>query len=170
MSLSIVEHGINLIVVVCLPCLQTPKHIPDGLNSKDDGFANDHDEGVIDIGGIGPMDENLPPTNDGGACVEPINLVASVDRTFVCLCYTMQEIMNECSLRGVAFLDHANSFFIVVASEIWNICFTKANESLHPGLRLHRVDSGLGNFVHRLKDWHETMFSHNFARKKRTHE
>jgi hypothetical protein len=38
-----------------------PKHIPNGFDFDDDGFANDHDEGVIDIGGIGPMDESLPP-------------------------------------------------------------------------------------------------------------
>ncbi len=66
-----------------------PKHIPNNLDSKDDGFANDHNEGVIDISGIGPMDESFPPTNDGGACVEPISLVTSLDRTFICLCYTM---------------------------------------------------------------------------------
>jgi len=47
-----------------------PKHILNGSNSKDDGFANDLDEGVIDIGGIEPIDENLPLTNDGSACVE----------------------------------------------------------------------------------------------------
>jgi hypothetical protein len=42
MSFSIVEHGTNLIVVGYLPYLRT-KHIPDGSNSKDDGFVNDCD-------------------------------------------------------------------------------------------------------------------------------
>jgi hypothetical protein len=38
-----------------LPIMFTnPKHIHDGLDSKDDGFADDHDEAVIDIGGIIP--------------------------------------------------------------------------------------------------------------------
>jgi hypothetical protein len=41
--------------------------------------------------------------------------------------------MNEFSLGGVAFLNHANSLLIVVALDIRNICLTKANESLHPG-------------------------------------
>jgi hypothetical protein len=43
------------------------------------------------------MDESLPPTNDGGACVEPISLVASLDKTFIRVCYTMQKITNGCS-------------------------------------------------------------------------
>jgi hypothetical protein len=154
-----------------LPAIfEDPKHILDGSNSKDDGFADDCDEWFIDIGGIKPMDESLSPTNDGGACVEPISSVTYLDRTFICLCHTMQYITKECSLGGVALLDRANSLFIVVASDILNICFTKANESLHLGLRLHRVDDGVRNYVHRLKDWHETMFSHNFAIKKKTHE
>jgi hypothetical protein len=38
-----------------------PKHISDGSNFEDDGFANDHDEGVIDISGIESMDESPPP-------------------------------------------------------------------------------------------------------------
>jgi hypothetical protein len=64
------------------------------------------------------MDESLPPTNDGGACVEPISLVVSLDKTFIRLCYTMQEITNEYSLGGVTLLDHANSLIIVVALDI----------------------------------------------------
>ncbi len=116
------------------------------------------------------MDESLPPTNDGGACVEPISSITSLDITFIRLCHTMQDLTKECSLGGVALLDRANSFLIVVASYILNIHLTKANESLHLGLQLHHVDDGVRNCVHRLKDWHETMFSHNFARKKKANE
>ncbi len=98
MSLSIVEwYGSKLAIFA------DPKHIPNGFDFEDDGFVDDHDEGAIDIVGIGPMDESLSPTK---------------------------------------------------------------NESLHLGLKLHHVDDGLGNFVHRLKDWHEIMFSHNFVGKK----
>jgi hypothetical protein len=153
-----------------LAIFKDPKHMHDGSNSKDDGFANDHDEGVIDISGIKPMDESIPPTNDGGACVELISSVTLLDRTFIRLCHTMQDITKECSLGGVALLYRANSLLIVVALDILNIRLTKANESLHLGLRLHHVDDGVRNYAHRLKDWHETMFSHNFARKKKTHE
>ncbi len=66
-----------------------PKHIRDDSNFENDGFTNDCDKGVIDIGGIKPMNESLPPTNDGGACVEPINSVVSLHKTFICLCHTM---------------------------------------------------------------------------------
>ncbi len=47
-----------------------PKNIFNNSNFKYDGFMNDCDEKVIDISGIRPMDENSPPTNDGGACIE----------------------------------------------------------------------------------------------------
>jgi hypothetical protein len=66
-----------------------PKHIHDNSNFEDDGFVTGHDEGVIDIGGIEPMDESLPPTNDVGACVKPISLVCFLDRTLVHLRHTM---------------------------------------------------------------------------------
>jgi hypothetical protein len=66
-----------------------PNYIPNNSNSKNDGFANDCDKGVIDIGGIKPSNESLPPTNDGGACVEPISSIVSLHKTFICLCHTM---------------------------------------------------------------------------------
>jgi hypothetical protein len=66
-----------------------PKHIPNDSDFEDDGFADDHDEGVIDIGGIGPTDDSLPPINDGGACVAPISSVVFLDKTFFHLCHTM---------------------------------------------------------------------------------
>jgi hypothetical protein len=47
---------------------------------------------------------------------------------------------------------HANSLMKVVALEIQNICFTKANESLHPIMLLHHVDDGLRYSIHKLKD------------------
>jgi hypothetical protein len=147
-----------------------PKHIINGLNFKDDGFAYDCDEGVIDISGVEPMDESLPPTNDGGACVELVSSIVSLDRIFVCLHHTMQEITEECNLGGVALSNHAYSFLIVVASNIRNIHVAKVNASLYLELKLHHVNDGLGNFVRRLKDWHEAMLSHSFLRKRRTHE
>jgi hypothetical protein len=36
-----------------------PKHIPNGFDFEDDGFVDDHDEGVNDIGRIKPMDESF---------------------------------------------------------------------------------------------------------------
>jgi hypothetical protein len=77
----------------------------------------------------------------------------------------MHEIIKECTLGGVTFLDHANSLLIIVESNIRNIHLIKANECLHMGLQLHRVDDGLRNFVCSLKDWHEIMLSHSSTRK-----
>jgi hypothetical protein len=58
----------------------------------------------------------------------------------------------------------------VLACNIRNICFTKTNVVLHPGLVLHHVEDGLGNSVKRLKDQHETMFNHTNVRTKRCHK
>jgi hypothetical protein len=44
------------------------------------------------------------------------------------------------------------------------------SESFHTGMLLHHVDDGLGYSVHRLKDWHEIMFTHTNVRKKRSHQ
>jgi hypothetical protein len=41
------------------------------------------------------MDENLPLTNDGGACIELVSSITSLDTTFVHLRHTMQEITKE---------------------------------------------------------------------------
>jgi hypothetical protein len=117
---------------------------------------DDHDEGVIDTSGIKPMDENLPLINDGGACIE-FNCLFGYN-----ICSSASHYArNHEGIEGVTFSNHANSLFIIVASNIWNIHLTKVNESLHSGLKLHHVNDGLGNSVCRLKDWHETMFSIN---------
>jgi hypothetical protein len=77
----------------------------------------------------------------------------------------MHEIIKECTLGGVTFLDHTNSLLIIVELDIRNIHLIKVNEYLHTGVRLHHVDDGLRNFVCKLKDWHEIMLSQSFARK-----
>jgi hypothetical protein len=71
----------------------------------------------------------------------------------------MQEITNECKEGDVTLCEHATSHMRVLACNIHNIRFTKANVILHQGLVLHHVEDGLGNIKH-LKDWHETMFNH----------
>ncbi len=56
--------------------------------------------------------------------------------------------------------EHVISHMKILACNIRNICLTKANVVLHPGLVLHCLEDGLGNNVKQLKDWHETMFNH----------
>jgi hypothetical protein len=41
---------------------------------------------------------------------------------------------------------------------------------MHPGMVFHYVNDGLGNSMHQMKDWHETMLEHGNIRKKRVHE
>jgi len=48
----------------------------------------------------------------------------------------------------------------VLACNIRNICFTKANAFLHLGLMLHNIENGLGNSVKWFKNWHEIMLNH----------
>jgi hypothetical protein len=76
----------------------------------------------------------------------------------------MQKITNECKEGDVTFCEHATSHMRVLACNICNICFTKANVALHLGLVLHCVKNGLGNNVKWLKNWHETMFNHTNVR------
>jgi hypothetical protein len=42
----------------------------------------------------------------------------------------MREIIKECTLVGVALLDHANSFLIIVISNNWNIQLKKAKKNV----------------------------------------
>ncbi len=146
-----------------------PKYILDDSNSKDDGEANG-DERVIDNGLIGTMEKVVLPTNEVRAFDELESSSVLLERTLIRLHHTMKEIIKKCTQGGVALCDHATSIMKVVALEIQNIHLTKMIESLHLGTLLHHVDDGLGYVVHRLKDWHETMFTHTNVRKKRSHE
>jgi hypothetical protein len=103
--------------------------------------VDDRDERVIDIGGIRPMDENLPPTNDGGACIE-FNCFFGYN---ICS-FVSHHARNHKRIERVTLSNHANSFFIIFASNIWNIHLTKANEYLHSRLKLHHVNDGVGNY------------------------
>ncbi len=60
--------------------------------------------------------------------------------------------------------ERATSHMKVLACNIHNICFTKANVVLHLGLVLHYTEEGLGNSAKWFKDWHETMFNHRNVR------
>jgi hypothetical protein len=45
----------------------------------------------------------------------------------------------------VTFYEQATSHITIMACNIHNICFTKANAIIHPGLVLHFIEDGLGN-------------------------
>ncbi len=82
----------------------------------------------------------------------------------------MQEIINEVKEDEVQFIDHATSLLHVIATYVQGIHLSKVNEVVHLGMDFHWVTDGLGNLVHPMKDWHETMLEHGNVYKKKVHE
>jgi hypothetical protein len=41
----------------------------------------------------------------------------------------------------------------VIAIDVWGIRPSKVNEVMHLSMVFHCVNDGLGNLVHRMKDW-----------------
>jgi hypothetical protein len=82
----------------------------------------------------------------------------------------MQEIINEVKEGGVQLIDHTTSLLRVITTDVQSIRLSKVNEVMHPDMVFHCVNDGLGNSVHRMNDWHETMLEHGNIRKKRAHE
>jgi hypothetical protein len=101
---------------------------------------------------------------------DTINSSTPMEKVFVQLVTIMQKIINECREGDVTLCEHATSHMKVLACNICNIRFTKANVVSHPRLVLHRVKDGLGNSVKQLKDWHETMLNHTNVSTKQCHE
>jgi hypothetical protein len=58
----------------------------------------------------------------------------------------------------------------VIATDVWSIHLSKVNEVMHPDMVFHYINDVLGNSVHWMKDWHETMLKHGNIHKKRVHE
>ncbi len=82
----------------------------------------------------------------------------------------MQGIINEVKEGGVQLIDHTTSLLRVIEIDVQGIHLSKVNEIMHPRMVFHCVNDGLGNLVHRMKDWHETMLEHGNIRKKRVRE
>jgi hypothetical protein len=82
----------------------------------------------------------------------------------------MQKIINEVKEGGVQLIDHTTSLLRVITTDVRGIRLSKVNEIMHLGMVFHCVNDGLGNSVHRMKDWHETMLEHGNIRKKRVWE
>jgi hypothetical protein len=57
-----------------------------------------------------------------------------MERVLAQLVTIMQEITNECKKGNVTLCEHATSHMKVLTCNTRNICLTKANEVLHPGL------------------------------------
>jgi hypothetical protein len=57
-----------------------------------------------------------------------------------------------------------------ITTDVQGIRLSKVNEVMHLNMVFHCINDGLGNSVHRMKDWNETMLKHGNIRKNRAHE
>jgi hypothetical protein len=57
-----------------------------------------------------------------------------------------------------------------ITTDVQGIRLSKVNEVMHLSMVFHCINDGLGNSVHRMKDWNETMLKHGNIRKNRAHE
>ncbi len=149
-----------------------PRHIPNDMEPSDDD-ENEHlegDDGIMEFDGLKSIEQSDLPMDATIGFNDTINSLTPMERVFAQLVTTMQEITNECKKGDVTLCEHATSHMRILVCNIHNICLTKANAVLHPGLMLHCIEDELGNSVKRLKNWHETMFSHTNVHTKRCHE
>jgi hypothetical protein len=101
---------------------------------------------------------------------QPSSSSTSMEKTFARMGDIMQEIINEVKKGGVQLIDHTTSLSHVFVIDVQSICLSKVNEVMRPIMVFHCVNDGLGNSVHRMEDWHETMLEHGNIRKKRACE
>ncbi len=96
---------------------------------------------------------------------------APMDRKLVCLHESMAKITIECRAGvSIKLWDHAMSLLQRVASNIYCICLTQANESMHLKMVFFHVDDGFKNSINYIKDWYEKMMEHLNTHKNRTRE
>jgi hypothetical protein len=93
-----------------------------------------------------------------------------MEKTFAQIGDIMQKIINEVKEGGVQLIDHTTSLLRVIATNVRGIHLSKVNEVMHPNMVFHCINDGLGNSLHQMKDWHDTMLKHGNIRKKRAHE
>ncbi len=139
-----------------------PQHIRDDMESNDDD-KNEHIEGddaIMEFDGLRSMKGSDLLMGAIVKFSDTINSSTPIERVFAQLVTTMQEITNECKEGNVTLCEHATPHMKILACNICNIHFTKANAILHQRLVLHRIEDGLGNTIKWLKEWHEIMFNH----------
>jgi hypothetical protein len=146
-------------------------HIYD--NESDDEEADEnHSEKPwgIDMCELMRPDDTSPNMEKEKNHNQPSSSSTSTEKTFVRMGDIMQEIINEVKEGGVQLIDHITSLLCVIATNVQGICLSKVNEVMHPDMVFHCINDGLGNLVHRMKDWHETMLQHGNIHKKRARE
>ncbi|CAK9218640.1 unnamed protein product [Sphagnum troendelagicum] len=146
-------------------------HIYD--NESDDEEADeDHFEKpwVVDMCELMRPDDTSSNVEKEKDHNQPSSSSTSTKKMFARMGAIMQEIINEVKEGGVQLIDHTTSLLHVIATDEQGIRLSKVNEVMHHGMVFHCVNDGLGNSVHRIKDWHETMLKHGNIRKKRACE
>ncbi len=84
---------------------------------------------------------------------QPSSSSTPVEKTFTQMGDIMQEIINEVKEGKVQLIDRTTSLLHVIAIDVWGIRPSKVNEVMHLSMVFHCVNDGLGNLVHRMKDW-----------------
>ncbi len=98
---------------------------------------------------------------------QPSSSSTSMEKTLARMGDIMQEIINEVK-GGVQLIDHTTSLLCIIAIDVQSIHLS--NEVKYPDMVFHCVNAGLGDLVHWMKDWHETMLEHGNIRKMRACE
>jgi hypothetical protein len=75
-----------------------------------------------------------------------------MERTFTQMGDVVPKIINEVKESGIQFIDHVTSLLCVVVSIIQSICLSKLNGIMHPSIVFHRINDGLDNLMHWMKD------------------
>ncbi len=89
---------------------------------------------------------------------QPSSSSTSLKKTLAQMGDIMQKIINEIKEGGVQLIDHTTSLLHVIATNVRGIRLSKVNEFMHLDMVFHFVNDGLFNSLHRMKDWHETIF------------
>jgi hypothetical protein len=135
----IVEHFDHFFEILYL--FADPRHILDNVESNDDD-KDEHlegDDGIMEFDGLTTMEQNDFPMGGIVTFNEIINSLTPMEKALTQLVTTMQKITNECKEGNVRLCEHATLHMRILACNIVNICLTKANIVLHPGLMLHRI-------------------------------
>jgi hypothetical protein len=146
-------------------------HIYD--NESDDEKADeDHSEKpwVVDMCEFMRPDDTSPNVEKEKDHNQFSNSSTSMKKMFARMGDIMQEIINEVKEGGVQLIDHTTSLLCVIVTDVRGIRLSKVNEVMHPSMVFHCVNDGLGNSMHQMKDWHDTMLEHGNIYKKRAHE
>jgi len=146
-------------------------HIYDNEFDDEEG-DEDHFEKpwVVDMHELMKPNDTSPNVEKEKDHNQPSSSSTSTEKMFARMGDIMQKIINEVKEGGVQLIDHTTSLLHVIAIDVRGIRLSKMNEIMHPSMVFHYINNGLGNLVHQMKDWYETMLEHGNVHKKRACE